>query len=81
MKKYGLVLGKRMLVLNAKTLGAAMKEINQLLQGPLEMVRTDYQQAVVGLKMKSERAKLDTGKIGPIIQGRFEETGPIQITE
>ncbi len=84
MVMYGLRLGKKLVVLKATTVKKAVREINNLLEGPFEIIRTDYQQAEVGLSMKTEKIGLTTlggTRIVLKMDGEFEERTPVQISE
>jgi len=84
MVKYGLRLGEKLVVLKATNVKKAVHEINNLLGGLLEIIRTDYQQAEVGLKMKTEKVSLTTPsgtRIALQVDGKFKERTPVQIDE
>lgn len=82
--KYGFRMGDRLIVLNANSAKKAVAEINKLLKGPLELIRTDYQQAEVGLKMATEKVCLISQEVKQLVlrmDGAFEERPLLQISD
>lgn len=87
MVKYGLRLGKKIIVLEATSVENALDEMNKLLKGPFDLIRTDYRECVVGVKLTTEKAGVslvqeNMGRVVFQVDGKFEKTKkPLLILE